>query len=75
MLALARKVGKQTAHRRIGEAAAKGRREGLALKDAILRDQDITAHLPPDEIERIFDYSTQLGQCAALVDRVLESER
>lgn len=75
MLALARKVGKQTAHRRIGEAAAKGRREGLALKDAILRDQDITAHLPPDEIERIFDYSTQLGQCAALVDQVLESER
>jgi adenylosuccinate lyase len=75
MLALARRVGKQTAHRLIGEAAAQGRREGWGFKKALMGHREIAAQLTADEIERIFDYSVQAGQCAALVDRVLEKKR
>jgi adenylosuccinate lyase len=75
MLALAAKTGKQTAHRLIAEAAAQGRSDGLPFKEAVLRHRGIAAHLSAKEVERLFDYSFQAGQCAALVDTVLGAEQ
>lgn len=75
MLALANRIGKQTAHRLISEAAAEGRRQGQGLKQALLGHAEIATQLTAGEIERIFDYSAQAGQCAAMVDRVLEKKQ
>jgi adenylosuccinate lyase len=72
MLALARKVGKPAAHRMIMMLAAAARREGLSFADAVMRDQDIRTHLPDAEIARLLDPYAQIGQCIALVDRLLE---
>ncbi|MCC6189101.1 MAG: adenylosuccinate lyase family protein [Anaerolineales bacterium] len=72
MLALARKVGKQTAHSLVYEAAMKAHEAGRPLRDAVLAEPGITAHLSPEAIEALFDYRQHTGQCAALVDAVVE---
>ncbi|MGJ0505562.1 MAG: class-II fumarase/aspartase family protein [Methylocystis sp.] len=72
MLALAPRIGKQTAHRVVQTLAAAARRDGVAFPEAARRDETIRAHLPPDEIERLLDPRAQLGHCQALVDRLLD---
>jgi adenylosuccinate lyase len=72
MLALARRVGKQTAHRIVHALSAAARREGRTFSDAVARDKDIRAHLSAEEIARLLDPSAQIGQCQELVDRLLQ---
>src|SRR5262249_52731032 len=74
MLALARRLGKQTAHRLVHGATVKARGDGRTLRQAILADGEIAACLSAEEVDRIFDMALQTGQCGALVDRVLEGE-
>jgi adenylosuccinate lyase len=72
MLALARKVGKPAAHRMIMMLAETARREGLSFAEAVTRDKDIRNHLLEHEIARLLDPYAQIGQCVALVDRLLD---
>ncbi len=73
MLALARHVGKQTAHDLMYDTAMTAAQQGRPLKAAILERADITRCLPPDEIEVLFDYRRQIGLCPQFVDRVAAS--
>jgi len=75
MLALAEKVGKQTAHTLVYDTAMQAHEAGLPLKQAALANPQITAHLAPEAVEAIFDYRRQAGLCAAMVDRVLAEAR
>jgi adenylosuccinate lyase len=70
MLALAQKVGKQTAHELVYGTAMAAFEAGRPLKEAILGNEQITAHLSTAEIEALFDYRRQLGLCPEFVDRV-----
>jgi adenylosuccinate lyase len=70
MLALAQKVGKQTAHELVYATAMAAFEAGRPLKEAILENVQITAHLSQTEIEVLFDYRQQLGLCPQFVDRV-----
>lgn len=72
MLALAAKVGKQTAHKLVHRVAGEAARRGEALRPAIAADPEISAHLSMAEIERLFDADLQTAQCGPLVDAVLE---
>jgi adenylosuccinate lyase len=72
MLALAQRVGKQSAHALVYETAMKAHEEGRHLKDAVLDNQVIRQHLPLEAIEALFDYRRHTGHCRELVDRVLE---
>ena len=72
MLALAQRVGKQSAHALVYETAMKAHEEGRHLKDAVLDSQAIRQHLPVEVIEELFDYRRHTGLCRELVDRVLE---
>ncbi len=73
MLALAQKVGKQTAHEMVYAAAMAAFEAGQPLKSAILDDAQIMAHLSVDDVEALFDYRRQIGLCPAFVDRVSQS--
>ena len=73
MLTLAEKVGKQTAHTLVYETAMKAHEAGRPLKDAILENPAITAHLSPETIESLFDYRQHVGLCREMVDRVVRS--
>jgi adenylosuccinate lyase len=75
MLALAEKVGKQTAHTLVYDTAMKAHESGQPLKDAILANPAITAHLSPDQIESLFDYRQHVGLCREMADRVVKRAR
>jgi adenylosuccinate lyase len=76
MLALAAKIGKQSAHTLVYETAMAAHGAGRALKPAVLDNAVIRAHLTPEQIDALFDYRRHTGQCGAMVDRVLaELER
>jgi len=71
MLALAKRTGKQSAHTLVYETAMNAHGAGHGFKEAIQDNAQIRAHLTAAEIEAIFDYRLQTGQCAAMVDQVL----
>jgi adenylosuccinate lyase len=70
MLALAGRVGKQTAHDLVYSAAMAAVQAGLPLKTALLEHAEIAGHLSAAEIDALLDYRRQLGLCPQLVDRV-----
>lgn len=75
MLALAARTGKQSAHTLVYETAMTAHAEGRELKEAVLNNSQICAHLSKDEIETLFDYRRHTGSCGAMVDQVLTALR
>jgi adenylosuccinate lyase len=71
MLALAARLGKQSAHALIYELAMKALERGETLKEALLGDPQIVGQLGPDGIEGLFDLRQSTGGCAQMVDRVI----
>ena len=71
MLALAEKVGKQTAHTLVYDTAMKAHEAGRPLKDAIMENAEIRQQLSSDAIEALFDYRRHTGLCREFVDRVV----
>jgi adenylosuccinate lyase len=74
MLALAAKVGKQSAHRLVYDASLAARHDGTEFKAAMLGAPLIMEHLSPADVEELLDYERCVGQCAAMVERVLASD-
>jgi 3-carboxy-cis,cis-muconate cycloisomerase len=73
--ALAAKIGKQDAHKLIEDAARKAHADKRGLKDVLSGDHAVTAHVPPAELERLFDPMNYQGVAQALIDRLLASAR
>jgi adenylosuccinate lyase len=73
MLALAAHVGKETARRVVQRVASLARREGRSFAGSVAGDRDICAYLTKDELDRLAAADAQIGQCQALVDRVLQT--
>ena len=71
MLELAKRIGKQSAHTLVYETAMNAYVTGRGLKEAILDNPQLVAHLSTTEIEALFDYRQHIGQCSAMVDQVL----
>jgi adenylosuccinate lyase len=71
MLALAARIGKQSAHALVYSTAMEAHRSGRDFKDSIMDNPQIRAHLSTEELDGLFDYRQHSGQCAAMVDRVL----
>jgi adenylosuccinate lyase len=72
MLALMRRVGRQTAHRLVYEAAAVARESRRPLRDVIFESADIMAHLAVEEVDALFDYRRSVRHCGTMVDRILD---
>jgi adenylosuccinate lyase len=71
MLALAAKLGKQSAHRLVHRIAGEAVRRKQSFQQAIAEDPGVSARLSAAEINRLFDADMQTAQCGALVDRIL----
>jgi adenylosuccinate lyase len=71
MLALAQKVGKQTAHRMVYEASMRGVEQGLTFKEALLADERVAAQLGEREIDALLDYREHIGMIPQMIGRVL----
>ncbi|MGJ0504188.1 MAG: class-II fumarase/aspartase family protein, partial [Methylocystis sp.] len=70
--ALARRIGKQSAHRIIHDLARAAQSEACPLSQAIKNDSEVRRFLTEEEIDGLLDARAQIEQCQALVDRVLK---
>ena len=71
MMGLAPVLGRGEAHHVVNHACDVALAQGVPLADALLRDGEITARLPPGEIRALCDPANYLGMAGAFVDRVL----
>lgn len=70
-----RGVPRTTAHRRLMELSREAEREGLGLREVLMRDELVTRHLSPREIEEALDPSRYLGSYKEIIERALEYAR
>jgi 3-carboxy-cis,cis-muconate cycloisomerase len=70
-MALAEKMGKAAAHEVVEEACTRARREKRLLRDVVLGDERVKAHVSAEDVGRLFDARNYLGLAEAFVDQVL----
>ncbi len=75
MLALAAKLGKQSAHSLVYKVAMAAAEQSCSFKSAVLVEPEITSVLDTSTIETLFDLQQSTGCCAQMVDRVLAEVR
>ncbi len=71
MLALAPKLGKQSAHALVYRVAMEATERGIHLREAVLAEPRIAEALGVEALERLFDLEQSAGCCGPMADRVL----
>ncbi len=69
--ALAAKIGKPRAQALVTDACRRAARDGDHLRIVVAADPEISAQLPADELDTLFEAARYLGSTATLIDRVL----
>lgn len=72
MLALASRIGKETARCALQRIATNARREGRSFAAMAAEDQEIGRWLTKEQVDRLTDPGAHIGHCRALIDRVLQ---
>jgi len=75
MFHLAEKLGKQTAHEVVYEAAMHAQEHGTTLEAALARDPRLKGALSGNELGALLDPTTYVGLAPELVDRALAQTR
>jgi 3-carboxy-cis,cis-muconate cycloisomerase len=75
MIALGPKLGRLEAHHVVEEACRKASAEHRHLEEVLGEDARVTAHLTPDEIERLFDPLAYQGVAQAFIDRQIAASK
>jgi len=74
MIALVGKgMGRQEAHKLTRDVAMTAREKGVHLRDALLKDKDVTKLLTAKEIEKALDPSSYIGASGKIVDLVVKT--
>lgn len=71
MLALSRKIGKQSAHHLVYELVIVAHTKNRSLKDMALQNTVIRDALLKEEIIQLFDFHSYTGLCKEMIDCVL----
>ncbi|HEY8607652.1 MAG TPA: 3-carboxy-cis,cis-muconate cycloisomerase [Noviherbaspirillum sp.] len=74
-LALGPTLGRMQAHLAMEAACRRAVQDGRQLRDVLLEDADVTAHLSTEQIDSLLEPAHYLGQAGEFVDRVLETHR
>ncbi len=72
-MALAENVGKSEAHKLVEAASKKAVTEKKDLRDVLLKDPKVSAHLSADKLTKLFEPMAYQGVSQALIDRLLAS--
>jgi adenylosuccinate lyase len=75
MFALAAKLGKQTAHEAVYDAAMRGFARGLTFEQALMENPRVKDALGREELSSVLDPTTYVGLAPAIVERVLARTR
>jgi 3-carboxy-cis,cis-muconate cycloisomerase len=70
--ALARHVGKKAAHELVERACRRSVAEDIHLRDILVEEVEVRAHLTPKELDRLFAPEKYLGSAGKMIDRVLK---
>ena len=70
-MALATRIGRDAAHRRVEAAARRAGGAAGTFRDELLADPEVAAHLGPEGVDRALDPAGYLGSTPALIDRAL----
>lgn len=71
--ALAEKIGKSEAHHLVEAASKKAVAGKKDLRDVLVKDSKVTAHLNADQLTKLFEPMAYQGVSQALIDRLLAS--
>jgi len=72
-MALAEKIGKARAHQLVEAASRAALASGRGLREVLGENSDVTGHLAPEALGRLFDPAGYQGVAQALIDRLLAS--
>jgi 3-carboxy-cis,cis-muconate cycloisomerase len=72
-MALAENIGKSEAHHLVEAASKKAVTEKNDLRDVLLKDPKVSAHLSADKLTKLFEPMAYQGVSQALIDRLLAS--
>ena len=75
LLALTRKVGRQSAREMVDQVCQQASRSGQHLREELDQTDAVTAQLDPLELDRLMDSGGYHGQAADFVNRVLQTQR
>lgn len=71
MMALADKIGRQSAHEAVREACERAAGSGSHLRAVVENDEALRRELTEEELDRLFDPSHYLGETNTFIDRTL----
>jgi len=72
-MALATALGRLPAHDVVQSAAKRALAEKRSLREVLTADPQVAKHLPPADLDRLFDPRQYLGASQAMIDHVLDS--
>lgn len=75
MFALAKPLGKQTAHEVVYELCMQSVEQDIPFREALIADPRIRESVSLEELEKLLDPSTYLGSAPQTVDRVLAAAK
>jgi 3-carboxy-cis,cis-muconate cycloisomerase len=74
-IALAKHIGRSPAHQLVEHAAHRALESGRPLRDLLLEDQEVRAHLSPAEVDSLLDPKNYTGSAASMIQQVLTDEK
>jgi 3-carboxy-cis,cis-muconate cycloisomerase len=74
-IALAKNIGRSLAHQLVEHAAHRALESGRPLRDLLLEDQQVRAHLSPAEIDALLDPKNYTGAAESMIQQVLADEK
>ncbi len=74
-IALAKQIGRSPAHQLVERAAHRALESGRSLRELLLEDQEVRAHLSPADIDALLDPRNYIGSAASMIQRVLADEK
>ncbi len=74
-LALGKHLGKSRAHELVERACCRTVAESKHLRDALIEDAEIRAHINSKSLDPLFDPKMYLGSAGKMIDRVLKHNK
>lgn len=71
MMGLAPHIGREKAHELVYDLCKAGIEDGRELRDLLIGDGTVRAHLAPEDVDRLLDPANYTGMCREMTDRVL----
>jgi len=75
MMALGPYLGRERAHDLVYDICREAVQQKRSLPDLLAENQEISAHLDREALEKLCDPASYLGQSGVMVDRVLSALR